>query len=186
MIVILTFLIISNVDLLSQTDTTTTVDQTQINKQIAYSFYQVLWFTNHTENYGKYVVHDIGDRKSVTEPAIEQKHIADFFWKHGTMRPEIDFQIAEDDLVATRWSLSYEPETLFGKIVLGKHKLPIINVFRMEDGKIVEIWNHRHDIDTRQTLKFTLQGFLIGLLIALIPTFFVIRQKRYIKRLKAD
>jgi hypothetical protein len=26
--------------------------------------------------------------------------------------------------------------------------LPIINVFRLRDGKILEIWNHRHDTDT--------------------------------------
>lgn len=58
--------------------------QTEINKEIARNFYQDLWFTNNTDNYYKYVadtyvVHDIGDRKDVTEPAIEQKNIADLF-----------------------------------------------------------------------------------------------------------
>ena len=44
-----------------------------------------------------------GDRKGVTEPAIEQKNIADFFWANGDLSGVIDYQIAEGDLVATRW-----------------------------------------------------------------------------------
>ena len=57
----------------------------------------------------------------------------------------------------------------------------IINVFRIKDGKIVEIWNHRHDIDTPQTMRFTIKGLLVGLLIALVPTFFAFRFKRKLK-----
>ena len=88
-------------------------NQTEINKEIARNFYQDLWFTNNTDNYKKYVadqyiVHDIGDRKGVTEPAIEQKNIADFFWKNGEFQSEIDYQIAEGDLVATRLREGYD------------------------------------------------------------------------------
>jgi predicted SnoaL-like aldol condensation-catalyzing enzyme len=173
----------------SLTDSTLLADQSQINKQIARNFYQDLWFTNNTKNYIKYVadeyrVHDIGDRKGVLEPAIEQKNIADFFWKNGNWKSKYDYQIAEGDLVATRWIATYEPSTLLGKIMIGNGQLPIINVFRIENGKIVEIWNHRHDIDTRQTLRFKLQGLLVGLCLALIPTFFVFMQRRLIKKLK--
>lgn len=134
----------------------------------------------------EYVVHDIGDRKDVTEPAIEQKRIADFFWNNGTLSSDFDYQIAEGDMVATRWTTSFEPNTLFGKIAIGSEELAIINVFRIADGKIVEFWNHRHDIDTRRTLRFTLQGLLIGLVIALIPTILLFRQKRLLKELKAN
>ena len=57
--------------------------QTERNKAIARAFYEDLWFSNNTHNYSRYVadnyvVHDIGDRKGITEPAIEQKNIADF------------------------------------------------------------------------------------------------------------
>jgi predicted SnoaL-like aldol condensation-catalyzing enzyme len=82
------------------------------------------------------------------------------------MSGSIDYQIAEGDLVATRWSLDYEPTTLLGCVLLGHDSLPIINVFRFKDGKIVELWNHRHDIDTGQTQRFTAKGLLIGFLIA--------------------
>ncbi|MCT8341022.1 ester cyclase [Flavobacteriaceae bacterium TK19130] len=165
-------------------------EREQRNKELAAGFYQDLWFTNNTGNYKKYmadtyVAHDIGDRKGVTEPAIEQKIIADRFWENGTWNSKINYQIADGDLVATRWEATYEPTTLLGKVIYGAGTIPIINVFRFnEEGKIVELWNHRHDIDTNFTMKFTLQGLLIGLLIALIPTIIAFRYKRKLKRLQ--
>lgn len=173
----------------SQEQSEIKMNQTEINKEIARNFYQDLWFTNHTDNYKKYVadqyvVHDIGDRKGVTEPAIEQKNIADFFWKNGEFDCKIDYQIAEGDLVATRWTGSFKAKTLFGRIFLeNKAPISIINVFKIKDGKIVELWNHRHDIDTPQTLKFTLKGLMIGLFIALLPTIAALRFRKKLRRL---
>lgn len=165
-------------------------DSTQIetNKQIAREFYENLWFNNRTDTYGRYVnesyiVHDIGDRKGVREEAIEQKQIADFFWENGELSCEFDYQIAEGDLVATRWIASYQPKTLVGRLFIGTTPLPIINVFRIQNGKIVEIWNHRHDIDTNRTLQFVFKGFLWGLLLALVPFIWAIRLRRKLKRL---
>ena len=164
-------------------------NQTEINKEIARNFYQDLWFTNNTHNYKKYVanqyiVHDIGARKGITEPSIEQKNIADFFWKNGEFQSKIDYQIAEGDLVATRWTGSFKSNTLFGRIALETDQpISIINVFRIKDGKIVEFWNHRHDIDTPQTLKFTIKGLLVGLIIALIPTIVALRLKKKLRLL---
>lgn len=166
------------------------INQREINKRIAQNFYQDLWFTNNTDNYKKYVadeyvVHDIGDRKGVTEPAIEQKNIADFFWKNGEFDCKIDYQIAEGDLVATRWTGTFKGNTLFGRIALETTKpISIINVFRIKNGKIVEFWNHRHDIDTPRTMKFTIKGLIIGLLFSLIPIFFAIRLRRQLKKFK--
>ena len=174
---------------LSQKTMDSSITQQELNKQLARNFFEDLWFSNNTSKYSDYVadnyiVHDIGDRKGVTEPAIEQKHIADFFWENGAFDSKIDYQIAEGDLVATRWTGSFKANTLFGRIALETKKpISIINVFRIKNGKIVEFWNHRHDIDTPQTLKFTLKGLLFGLLIALAPTILAIRLKRKLKRI---
>lgn len=171
-------------------DSSTT--QQELNKQLAINFFKDLWFSNNTSKYSDYVadsyiVHDIGDRKGVTEPAIEQKHIADFFWENGAFDSKIDYQIAEGDLVATRWTGSFKGNTLFGRLALETKKpISIINVFRIKNGKIVEFWNHRHDIDTPQTMKFTLKGLLFGLFIALIPTILAIKLKRKLKRLSSS
>ena len=175
----------------SDTDSTQSVNtedvREQLNKEIARKFYEDLWFTNNTDKYldyvaDTYVVHDIGDRKGVTEPAIEQKIIADRFWGGGSWNSKIDYQIADGDLVATRWTANYKAESLMSKIMFGTSSIPIINVFRIKDGKIVEIWNHRHDIDTNATLLFTFQGLLIGLVIALFPTMLAVRYKRKLNR----
>ena len=164
--------------------------QEAANKQLALNFYQDLWGSNNTDRYidyvaETYVVHDIGERKGVVEPAIEQKRIADRFWGGGEMTFELDYQIAEGDLVATRWIGHYEADTLMAKLMFGSSSIPIINVFRIEDGKIVEFWNHRHDIDTSITNLYVARGLLIGLVIALIPTGVAIRLRRKLKRIKA-
>lgn len=182
-------LIIFSCNAFGQTDTTNFKSRTEQNKILARSFYQDLWFSNQTDNYSKYVadyyiVHDVGDRKNKTEPAIEQKNIADFFWKNGHLSGEIDYMIAEEDRVATRWIWHFEPRTLFGKVILRKMDIAIINVFKFKEGKIVEIWNHRHDIDTSATLPYTIKGVLIGLIIALIPTIIAIRLRRKLKNIR--
>lgn len=175
----------------SQIDSIPAINIQERNKEIARNFYEDLWFTNNTDRYidyvaEEYVVHDIGERKGVTEPAVEQKIIADRFWDNGSWESKINYQIADGDLVATRWEATYMPSTFLGKVMMGSGTIPIINVFRINDeGKIVEIWNHRHDIDTPQTMRFTMKGLLIGLLIALIPTIMVFRLKRKLKAAQA-
>ena len=125
------------------------------NKRLAREFYENLWFADNTGVYAdyvadEYVVHDVGPRKGLTEAAVEQKNIADLFHGLGDMTGEIDYQIAEGDKVATRWFLSFEP----GEQAQGMppvNRVAIINVFRFNDeGKIVEIWNHRHDVELPQ------------------------------------
>lgn len=96
----------------------------ELNKELARAFYEDLWFSDNTDRYGRYlaeeyVVHDIGERKAVVEPAIEQKRIADFFHSRGRMTGSIDYQIAEGDLVATRWQWKFEPEDLLFRLLGG-------------------------------------------------------------------
>lgn len=160
------------------------------NQQLARGFYEDLWFSRNTDRYedylaDTYVIHDIGDDKGLTEPAVAQMEIADFFWANGNMSGVIDYQVADGDLVATRWTWQYEPTTLLGRILKGRDDLPIINVFRFESGKIVEIWNHRHDIDTGMPIRFTVTGFFYGILVAAIPLMWAISLRRRLKKLQS-
>ena len=133
---------------------TTATDQLERNKETARKFYEDLWFSNNTGKYAdyvaeEYVVHDVGPRKGVTEKAIEQKNIADFFHSMGEMTGEIDYQIAEGDRVATRWWTTMKPsDEARARGMTDVERVAIINVMRFnEEGKIVEFWNHRHDVE---------------------------------------
>ena len=159
----------------------------EVNKALARRFYEEVWFSRNPAAVDElvapeYVVHDIGDRKAVREPASEQKRIADLFWQNGEMSGRIDFQIAEGDLVATRWQWDYRPQRPLMKLTMigGRNPIPIINIFRFKDGKIVEIWNHRHDIDVGFAANILrVQGFAAGVLSALLAAFGIrIRRRR--------
>ena len=139
------------------------------NKALVRRFYEEVWFKNNPavvdETFAPtYVAHDIGKRKNSMEPASEQKEIAQFFWDRGTMTGSIDYQIAEGELVATRWQWYFKPNVWWMKILGGEEHIPIINVVRIRDGKVVEIWNHRHDIDTAQVSFIFLKGLIVGLI----------------------
>jgi hypothetical protein len=138
------------------------------NKALARRFYEEVWFKPNLAFVDEvfaphYVVHDIGDRKGVREEAAEQKEIAGFFWKNGRMSGRIDFQVAEGDYVATRWTWSFQPTTLGMRLMGGDVTIPIVNIMRFENGKVVEIWNHRHDIDAIGPARMKM-AFVFGLL----------------------
>ncbi len=173
-------------------DSLNTIDpQLSYNKEVARGFYEDLWFSNNTGQFDKYmadeyIIHDIGDDRMGVEDGIVQKEIADFFWSNGNMEGEIEYQLASDDMVATRWIWTYKPTTMLGRFVVGDISIPIINVFRIRNGKIVEIWNHRYDIDTNRTNMYVIKGLLIGLLIAMIPFTWALYLRRKLKRSRAD
>jgi predicted SnoaL-like aldol condensation-catalyzing enzyme len=156
----------------------------EANKALARRFYEEIWFKNNPAAVDEivaptYIVHDTGNRKNAMEQADEQKKIAAYFWDRGTMTGSIDYQIAEGDLVATRWQWHFKPDVWWMKILGGEEHIPIINVFRFRDGKIVEIWNHRHDIDTGKADFIFVKGLVVGLLpsIALLVLSFMLWRK---------
>jgi predicted SnoaL-like aldol condensation-catalyzing enzyme len=161
----------------------------EANKALARRFYEQIWFARNPSAVDElfaptYIAHDIGERKNSMEPASEQKKIAEFFWERGTMTGSIDYQIAEGDLVATRWQWHFKPEVWWMRLLGGREQIPIINVFRFRDGKIVEIWNHRHDIDTVQANFIFVKGMMVGLIPALLMAIALLVYWRKNRRLR--
>jgi hypothetical protein len=71
--------------LLAATPLMAAAQSEEANKALARRFYEEVWFSRNPAAVDElvapeYVVHDIGDRKAVREPASEQKRIADLFW----------------------------------------------------------------------------------------------------------
>jgi predicted SnoaL-like aldol condensation-catalyzing enzyme len=159
----------------------------EANKALVRHFYEEVWFKNNPATVDEvfaptYIAHDIGKRKNSMEQAEEQKKIAAFFWDRGSMTGTLDYQIAEGDLVATRWQWYFEPNVWWMKLLGGREHIPIINVVRIRDGKIVEIWNHRHDIDTMQGNILFLKGLLVGLLPTIVLFVLLIMLWRKLRR----
>ena len=143
------------------------------NKALARRFYEQIWFQKNTDEVfnlvaPEYTIHDIDGRDGYKEAAATQKEIAEGLHSLGDMSGTIDYQIAEGDLVATRWYWTMDSHTWWFTLLGGgaKTRIPIINVFRFKDGKIVEIWNHRHDINTPMANV----KFVMGLAAGFIPT----------------
>ncbi|HVF29468.1 MAG TPA: ester cyclase [Pyrinomonadaceae bacterium] len=157
------------------------------NKALARRFYEEVWFKNNPAAVDElvaptYIAHDTGERKNSMEPSEEQKKIAQFFWDRGTMTGNIDYQIAEGDLVATRWQWYFKPNVWWMKILGGDEHIPIINVFRFRDGKIVEVWNHRHDIDTSRGTFIFVKGLVVGLIPSIVLLVLLLVQWRRMRR----
>ena len=99
-----------------------------------------------------YVRHDL--RPSQAEPGPEgQKRIAgDFRAAFPDLRFEIDLVVAEGDLVAARWTASGTHTGPWGGVAPTGRPVTFsgVNVFRIRDGKVVEIWNHRDDLGLMQ------------------------------------
>lgn len=111
------------------------------NEQLTCRFYEKVRFSNNPAVVDEifapeYVAHDIGDRKGFTENADEQKNIAAFFWNNGKMSGTIDYQIAECDLMATRRQWQFQPETWWLKLLNGRERISVINVFRFKTAKL--------------------------------------------------
>jgi predicted ester cyclase len=56
--------------------------------------------------------------------------------------------IAEGDLVAARWTASGTHRGRWGTVEPTGNPVEFsgVNIFRVERGKVVEIWNHRDDL----------------------------------------
>jgi predicted ester cyclase len=104
------------------------------------------------------------------------------------MFPDLRFEpevvLADGNLVAVRWTSSAIPAglpALLGRLV-GKGG-PImasgVNIYRVEAGRVVEIWNNRDDLTIQREMGvfrlYTVAGFMIGVLVTLLCSWGVAR-----------
>ncbi|MDX2151558.1 MAG: ester cyclase [Bryobacteraceae bacterium] len=143
------------------------------NKTAARRFIEDTWFQGNLQVIDelvapKVVVHDIGDRKNAAETPEMQKQVVKSFRDNGTVTGRVNFLIEEADRVAVHWTWNYKSNVWWQRIMGGDLSTSVVNMFRFENGKIVEIWNHRHDIDAFEQAGFLRWEYLKGLIIGLI------------------
>jgi predicted SnoaL-like aldol condensation-catalyzing enzyme len=151
----------------------------EANKASARRFYEEVWFGHKVDVVDElfapeYLNHDPRDpgKQPRQAPRITQKELAR---QQTGSTGRIDFQIAEDDRVMTRWIWSMPLVGGWERFVAGKDRVEIsvVQIFRFDaDGRIAEVWNHRDDrgIDDQMRISglYYFEGIFFGIVIALV------------------
>jgi steroid delta-isomerase-like uncharacterized protein len=129
------------------------------NKALIARFYEEAWDAGQLdvidEVFGNdYVRHDL--RPTEAAPGAEgQKRItADFRVAFPDLRFEVEIMIAEDEFVAARWTARGTHTGRWGAVEPTGRRASLsgVNIFRFENGRVAEIWNHRDDLGLLEQL----------------------------------
>jgi predicted ester cyclase len=97
---------------------------------------------------------DLLPRKRGSGPAGQKRVASDFREAFPDLRFEVEFVVAQDDLVAARWTAEGTNSGPWGaQPPTGRRaRFSVVNIFRFDGGKVVEIWNHRDDLGLMEQL----------------------------------
>jgi steroid delta-isomerase-like uncharacterized protein len=129
------------------------------NEALVRRFYDEVWNRGHlavtsdvfAENF---VRHDLRPTQALPGPAGQARIAEDFRAAFPDLRMEVDLILGEGDLVAARWTTEgTNTGDWGGRRATGKRaRFSGVNIFRLQDGKVVELWNHRDDLGLMQQL----------------------------------
>lgn len=129
------------------------------NAALVRRFYEQVWNAGNLEAADEifaedYVRHDLRPTDAAPGPAGQRRIAADFRAAFPDLRLEVDLVIAEGDMVAARWTSSGTNTGPWGPVAPTGRQARFcgVNIFRIRDGKVVEIWNHRDDLGLRLQL----------------------------------
>lgn len=163
------------------------------NAEQAARFYRDVWQQHQYEAVdeifaAEYVNHDPRDPdvKARAEgrkaPRETQKELARRQSRAGTGR--IDFQVASGDYVVTRWFWKTRLDSWWERLVSGREaiEIPIVQIFRFnQDGRVVEVWNHRDDLGVQEQMRLTglyyFEGVLFGAALMFVASRLLKRRK---------
>jgi steroid delta-isomerase-like uncharacterized protein len=124
------------------------------NKQLVERFYEEVWARGNvdfaTEVFSDdYVRHDLRPGQAAPGAAGQARIAEQFRQAFPDLQWRIDLVLGEADLVAGRWTASGTHTGSWGGLPpTGKRvEFSGVNIFRFgDDGRVVEIWNHRDDL----------------------------------------
>ena len=126
---------------------------TEENKALVRRFYEQVWDRGETDFAYEvfaddYVRHDLRTTQALPGPAGQKKIADDFRAAFPDLEVEIDLVVGEGDFVVGRWTASGTHLGAWGDVEpTGRRVIfSAANIFRFEDGKVAEIWNHRDDL----------------------------------------
>ena len=129
------------------------------HKRLVLRFYEEVWNRGNVdvalEVFAEdYVRHDLRPTKAIPGGEGQRKIAADFRRAFPDLRMSVDLILAEGDLVAARWTTTGTHTGRWADVPPTGRTMTFsgVNVFRFEDGKVVELWNHRDDLGLMQQL----------------------------------
>ncbi len=129
------------------------------NKALVQRFYDQVWNAANVDVAAEvfaedYVRHDLRPSEALPGPAGQAKIAADFRAAFPDLHMELDLILAERDLVAARWTTEgTNTGPWAGRPPSGKRaRFSGVNIFRIEGGQVVELWNHRDDLGLMQQI----------------------------------
>jgi steroid delta-isomerase-like uncharacterized protein len=126
---------------------------TEDNKTLVRRFYDEVWNLGNTDFAHEvfaedYVRHDLRPTEALPGPAGQKKIADDFRAAFPDLEVAVDLIIGEEDFVVGRWTASGTHLGPWGALEPTGRRATFsaVNIFRFEDGKVAEIWNHRDDL----------------------------------------
>jgi len=132
---------------------------TNQNKALVCRFTEEVWNKGNldvvTEIFAEdYVRHDLRAGNPLPGPEGQKRIAADFRAAFPDLHTTIDLVVAEGNMVMVRWTTEGTHTGQWGNVPpTGKRaRFSGVNIFRIESGKVVELWNHRDDLGLMQQL----------------------------------
>jgi steroid delta-isomerase-like uncharacterized protein len=123
------------------------------NKELVRRFYEEVWDRGNTDVAYEvfaddYVRHDLRATDALPGPAGQKKIADDFRAAFPDLRVVVDLVIGEGDYVVGRWTATGTHSGPWGSVDPSGRRATFsaVNIYRFENGKVVEIWNHRDDL----------------------------------------
>lgn len=123
------------------------------NKALVARFYDEVWDKGNLEVAHEvfvddYVRHDLRPSQALPGPAGQAKIAEDFRRAFPDLRFVVDLLLGDGDLVAARWTATGTHTGPWGSLDPTGNPATFsgVNIFRFDEGKVVEIWNHRDDL----------------------------------------
>jgi steroid delta-isomerase-like uncharacterized protein len=123
------------------------------NKELVRTFYERVWNLGESDFAFEvfaddYVRHDFRKTDALPGPAGQKKIADDFRAAFPDLEVAVDFVIGEGNFVVGRWTATGTHTGPWGGVEpTGRSvRFSAVNIYRFEDGKVAEIWNHRDDL----------------------------------------
>ena len=99
--------------------------------------------------------HDLRPSSALPGPGGQKKIAGDFRAAFPDLRVTVELLVAEADMVVARWTMDGTHTGQWGAVApTGRHaRFSGVNIFRLAEGKVVEVWNHRDDLGLQQQLE---------------------------------